>query len=261
MVDLFNIYLQVQLILWGIAVALLCIVIYLYVRKFRKIEKDKSTYVLSLAIFFLCFAIYVILKLYYSFFLDGGLIGLGVQDLGEIAYFFWVFNFCMLAVATIFIIFAVEKEVYTKLKFGLTIFFIGTFVIFLIMVAINSELARYISWISSLGGIIVPLLYLYVGIKSAGEPRANSLKMFLSLFLIMFSHLIFTRFFWEVFNLTPNWGIFDISQFFLTLAPIFMILGAIIIISLERKTWIIEHNKYERKNLTFYYFLVIFSTI
>ena len=64
MIDLSSLFLQIQMFLWGIVIALFCILIILYLRKFRKIEKEKSTYILSMAIFFLCFSIYIALKIF-----------------------------------------------------------------------------------------------------------------------------------------------------------------------------------------------------
>jgi len=222
-----NNYSEVTLSLWAAALALLAVLFILYLRKFSRSE-SKRTYFWGLAIFCLVFLVFRILTIYYNFFLEGGLIGSQVQDLDALALFFWGFNFCVGSVGIIFLIFAVEKEVFTKSKYLLTIFQISLTLLFILFAFINLDIAIIIQWISPVPLIIVPLLYLYIGIKSVGEPRIYSLKMFGGILLIALSHGIFSV-------LSPNWESFDSTLLLFLLSPILMICALILIISSEFK--------------------------
>lgn len=222
-----NLFSGLILALWVAALALLAALFVLYLRKFRQSEA-KRTYLLGLAIFCFVFLIFRILTIYYSFFLEGGLIGSQVQDLDALALFFWGFNFCIGSVGIIFLVFAVEKEVFTKSKYLLTILQITLTALFLLFVFIKLDIAIFIPWISPIPLIIIPLLYLYIGLKSVGEPRTYSLKMFGGILLIALSHGIFSI-------LSPNWELFDGTLLLFLLSPILMIFALLLIISSEFK--------------------------
>ncbi len=223
-----NNFVLIQLIVWTIALISLIILFFLYIQQYRRTEIAKRTYFFSLALFCLFFFVFRTLTIYYNYFLEGGLIGSQVPDLDTLALFFWAFNFCFGCIGITFLLFAVEKEIFRKSKYIFTIALLVLISLFLIFVFINIEIASYIQWLIPIPFLIVPLLYFYVGIKSSGEYRMHSFKMFVGILLLFISHGIFSI-------VSPNWEVLDMYQLLYISSPILMIGAMIIIISLERK--------------------------
>jgi hypothetical protein len=116
------------------------------------------------------------------------------------------------------LMFSVEKFIYTKLKFipTICILIFAALCIIFPRTSSGTNLVTYWSIFGGMFGILVPLLYLYVGFKSAGALRKNS-------FIIFWGTTLF------VIGKTMNTVMFqEALPILYILAPIIMIIGLII---------------------------------
>ncbi len=128
----------------------------------------------------------------------------------------WATAFVLVGFAGL--MYSVEKFIFTKLKFIPTIctlIFAALCVIFP-RTASGTNLVTYWSLAGGAFGILVPLLYLYVGFKSAGALRKNS-------FIIFWGTILFTI------GKTMNTVMFqEALPILYPLAPILMLVGLLI---------------------------------
>ena len=133
------------------------------------------------------------------------------SDLYVLATFFVLIGFAAL-------IFSVEKFIFTRLKFLPTLCVLVFAALCLIYPRTASGTNMVTTWsiIGGAVGVLVPFLYLYVGLKSAGALRKNSLIIALGTILFMVGKVLNTGSLQEA-----------VAVLYL-IAPILMIIGLLI---------------------------------
>jgi hypothetical protein len=114
--------------------------------------------------------------------------------------------------------FSVEKFIYPKLKFIPTIgiLFFAALTLIFPRLSDGTNLVSYYTLAGGAFGLLVPLLYLYVGFKSAGALKKNS-------FIIAIGSILF------IVGKVLNWGTLQESMaIFYLIAPVLLIVGLII---------------------------------
>ena len=199
-------YQQISVIIFSVLSAYLGVFTIHLIFKAKKAEEERKYYFLSIGIFgilyMICRILLVIdaideyppmspLYIYGSFFAVLGVVGL---------------------------MFAVEKYIYQKLKFIPTIC-VFIFSLLIVLVPGNETTKLVTIWVTigTAFAIIIPILYLKVGLKSTGEIRKNSLFIAFGIIIFLVGNAI-------------NTGLLTAAiELFFIIAPITMIVGLILL--------------------------------
>ena len=117
-------------------------------------------------------------------------------------------------IGIVFLLYAIERNVFTRSKFFFTIITI----IFIILIFILPPEFKSISQtiIVSIIGLFIPLIYLYVAYKGSGDIRKNSLIVAIGILIFLIGQTAHSSTF------------FDLGFIYFIISPVCMLVGGII---------------------------------
>jgi hypothetical protein len=172
---------DVSFLLWHVFFIIVVIgITFLFIQS-RSGEKNK--FLLGATIFLI---LYGICRVF--FFLD---------DFSPLGSIYWLLGAEFGIISLTFLIFIIERFVFQKSKYAFTISgSIGIILYSIFMVQQSIETIALLQMIFlPLIAVIIPLIYLYIALKSAGEPRKKALIIFFGIILLMMGNIFhFTEF-------------------------------------------------------------------
>ncbi len=172
----------------------------------KEFERPQREYYLGIAIFIL---IHILARVFYFIF-----------DFVNNQEIFWELGALVGIGSVIFMLYAIERNVYTRTKFLITIITIINLVLLLIFaLLITTPLAKTIIQTinTALVGLFIPLIYIYVAYKSSGVYRRNSLLIAIGIIIFLAGQTAHSRGFY-----IPENPIYYI------ISPTLMLIGGII---------------------------------
>lgn len=162
---------EISQVLWYLFFGFSVLFAILLIRKAlnKDVGRSQREYYLAMAIFILIHLIARIFYFIYDFFTSteewywetGALIGIG---------------------SVIFLLYAIERNIFTRTKFLITII---ASINLVLLILLPSEFKLYIQTINTaMIGVFIPLIYIYVAYKSTGSYRKNSL--FIAIGILIF---------------------------------------------------------------------------
>ena len=201
---------EISIALWVIFFGLSIVFGVKMIRKARTpdYERPQKEYYLGMAIFIFVHLVARTFYFIYDFdYLYNGVLNETLWELGAI-----------IGIAGIvFLLYAIERHIYTRSKFFFTILVIIYIILIPILPPEYETIAQTI--VVALVGFFIPLIYIYVAYKSTSDIRKNSL-------LIAFGILIFL-----IGQTAHGKTFFPIDHFiYLIVSPILMIVGGLILL-------------------------------
>ncbi len=189
---------------------LIVISVHIFVKNL-KLEEKVRFYYYGIAFFAITFLISRI------FFLRNDIVFYQTGDIAQKQGPNYVIGSFFSTIATFGIMFVVEKYVYKKLRFVPSIVILICAVMILVLPKLNNiNLVTVYSTISSIMAMLIPLLYIRVGLQVSGKPRVKS-------FILAVGIVVF--FIGNVFNM----GLLkDLYPIFIYISPITVLAGLIV---------------------------------
>ncbi|HUX99129.1 MAG TPA: hypothetical protein VMV49_06210 [Candidatus Deferrimicrobium sp.] len=133
------------------------------------LERPQREYYIGMAIFIFVHLVARIFYFYYDFI-----------DINE---FYWDLGAIIGLLGIVFVLYAIERNIFTRSKF---LFTITTLIFILMLIILPPYIKPYLQTIIvSIIGIFLPLIYVYVGIKSHGNIRKNSLLIAVGILIFL----------------------------------------------------------------------------
>lgn len=153
---------EISIVLWFIFFGFSVFFGLLMVRKAMSpdFERPQREYYVGLAIFII---VHLVARIFYYFH--------DFIHVGDL--FFWEIGALIGIAGVIFLIYAIERNIYTRSKFIITIIVIINLILLIVLPPELKDIARIFN--TALVGIFIPLIYVYVAYKSTGIYRRNSL--------------------------------------------------------------------------------------
>ncbi len=174
------------------------------------IGRSQREYFLGIAIFIIVHLIARIFYFYYDF--------IYIEDI-----FFWHLGAVVGVAGIIFLLYAIERNIYTRTKFLFTILAIIYIILLLTVLNLgwgeNVENTLQTIFIAIIGPFI-PLIYIYVAYKSSGEIRRNSLLIAFGIVIFIAGQTAHGRTFFAITH-----------PVYLIVSPILMLIGGILFLS------------------------------
>lgn len=175
--------------------------------KISKAESIMKNYYIGIAFFTACFLSARII------FLINDLIFMNELEHVQTYNTLYIMGNFLATIAVFGIMFAVEKYIYKKLKFIPSIIVVISSVLVIFPGMLNTDLIIYFTIGGSIIGVVIPFLYIYVGINASGEMKTRSFLIAIGLIIFMLSVLFYA----------------DVLQasvpIFMYLSPLMLILG------------------------------------
>ncbi len=132
--------------------------------------------------------------------------------------FYWTWGAIFGIVGLTFLLYAIERNIFTQSKFLFTIFAIISVILFIVLPSNIGTIIQMI--VLPILGLPIPLFYFYIASKSTGEIRTNSLLNGLGVFIFLAGQVAHTKFFYEI---GPQW-----QPIYFVVSPPLMLIGTII---------------------------------
>jgi hypothetical protein len=162
---------ELSIVLWLIFFGFSVIFGILMIRKGLgpDLERSQREYYIAMAIFIFVHLVARIFYFYYDF--------IDINDL------FWDLGATIGLLGILFVLYAIERNIFTRSKF---IFTITTLIFIILLNVLPDYIKPYLQTIIvSMIGIFLPLIYVYVGIKSHGNIRKNSLLIAVGILIFL----------------------------------------------------------------------------
>ncbi len=165
-------------------------------------ERSQRDYYLGMAIFIMVHLIARILYFFYDF--------IYIED-----EFFWDLGAIVGIGGIIFLLFAIERYIFTRSKFFFTILAIINVIL---LIVIPSEYKNIVQTIFiPVIGLFIPIIYFYIAYKGTGNIRKNSLLIAIGILIFLAGQTAHGRTFFEI-----------TDPIYLIASPLLMLLGGII---------------------------------
>ncbi|TFG00572.1 MAG: hypothetical protein EU541_01810 [Promethearchaeota archaeon] len=164
---------MISQLITGIGLLTIAIVAFIYWRKSYFDEERSKFYVIGIGIFFSLVGIYRFLFFYHDFFAPDAL-----------GHLLWKISTGFLLISLVILNFIIERYIYRKTKYIITI--IGGILIILFIIIVDPNTARIIAQIGSLFLIIFPLLiHCIIAIRGSGWIRKKAIIISIGIIIII----------------------------------------------------------------------------